>query len=260
MTAAGRLDYIRKIIKEEGKAKVNELSIACNVTEETIRKDLDKLEEEGFLLRVHGGAVLNQNIAESSTTPSELDNSRYGIRKNINRSAKQIIAQTAMGIMSSEATMFVDSSTTAAEVVSALPVNADLTIVTNSTQFFGEYYNNNFNIISTGGEFNSKYLCLQGAITKETIEKYNVDVALIGCKAIDLENGIQDSYDEEAEIKKLMISRAQKVILLADHSKFNQTAFVKLLDLDAVDYLITDRDPGEEWRNICKENNITLYF
>ncbi len=261
MAAESRRDYIRSQLVEKKKVRISELSKQCGVTEETIRKDFDKLAQEGFLIRVHGGAILVQQPEPVSEARGyEIDGSRFRIRQDVQREAKKKIAQKAVSFLGNIRTMFVDSSTTAAEVITALPEEMELSIVTNSTHYFGEYYNQNFQIISTGGEFNSKYLCLQGPIAKETIQKYSVEAALISCKAIDPENGIQDTYDEEADLKKLMIERSKKVILLADHSKFGQTAFVKLLDLDAVDCIITDCDPGEKWKQICEDNNIKLYF
>ncbi len=259
MAALNRQEKIRELIRSQGSVRVTELSEQCKVTEETIRKDLDKLEKEGILLRVHGGAVLTEQTAVNEVSiPSEL--SHFEKRRSVNLDSKKRIAGNAVSLLKDVHTLFVDSSTTAAEVVYELFGNSDITIVTNSAQFFAATADVECSIISTGGEFNPTYMSLQGTIAKETINKYNVDAAVISCKAIDPVDGAQDTYDAEAELKKIMIERSSKVILLADHSKFNQKAFVKLMNLDAVDILVTDEDPGEQWRNICVELGIQLYY
>ena len=79
------------------------------------------------------------------------------------------------------------------------------------------------------------------------MKKYNVDLVLLGCKGLDMERGITDSSEGEADLKSEMASRAECVVLLADHSKFNHTAFVNFLDWDRIDYLITDEKPSQEW-------------
>ena len=84
-------------------------------------------------------------------------------------------------------------------------------------------------VISTGGTYDENSLSFQGTLAKENIARYNVDVALLACKALDIEKGIMDSTEGEAVLKSEMAKRASKVILLADHTKFNQTAFVNFL-------------------------------
>lgn len=95
---------------------------------------------------------------------------------------------------------------------------------------------------------------------KRGYEKYNVDLVLLGCKGLDMERGITDSSEGEADLKSEMASRAECVVLLADHSKFNHTAFVNFLDWDRIDYLITDEKPSQEWLEFCEQMKIKLMY
>lgn len=252
MTAKERLAMIQDLIYKNSRAAISELSELCNVTEETIRKDLNKLEEEGVLTRVHGGAILNQS--------SQYKGVHFVQRRTVHLGEKRIIAQHITEFLRGKNTIFADSSTTVAEALKALPEDFDLTVVSNSTEIFLELAQKNLNLISTGGQFNRKYLSLQGSVAKECIRKYNVDVALISCKALDLVRGVQDSNESEAELKKIMIEQAQEIVLLADHDKFNRSAFVRLMSVEQIHCLVTDRKPDDAWIDYCLEHEIKLIY
>lgn len=254
MSSRDRLMMIRQNIQETKKVSVAELSRQYSVTEETIRRDLDKLEAEGVITRIHGGAVWNADIQ------SQKENVHFYKRLTKNLEEKKLIAGKAAALLEGKSTIIADSSTTVVEALKLIPDNRDVTIVTNSTEVFQEFQQSSLNIISTGGVFNKKSLSLQGQIAKANIVKYNVSLALISCKSLSIEKGVLDSNESEAEIKKLMLEQADEVALLADHSKFDQTAFVCLIDLKSVNYIITDRCPSETWLHYCEENGIQLIY
>lgn len=103
-------------------------------------------------------------------------------------------------------------------------------------------------------------MSLVGPVAHDTIQRYNVDTAVISCKGIDMERGITDSNEPECELKKYMLRQANKVILLADHTKFDKTAFTKLIELGQIDFLITDRQPSEVWLKRLNKENIELLY
>ena len=108
--------------------------------------------------------------------------------------------------------------------------------------------------------FNKKTLSLQGQVAKDTVQRYHVNIALISCKGLDLEKGVTDTNESEAEVKKCMIRQAEEVALLVDHTKFGRTAFAHLLDFEDIDYLVTDERPDDEWIQLCREKNIQLIY
>lgn len=113
-------------------------------------------------------------------------------------------------------------------------------------------------IMSTGGLFNKESHSFMGVITRNTIKAYNTDILLISCKGLSLDGGLFDSDENEADIKQLMATKAAKIILLADHSKFDSVAFAKLMDLESVDVLVTDRRPSEAWVDVLAAANVQL--
>ena len=173
---------------------------------------------------------------------------------------KQEIARKTAKLFEGKTTMIADSSTTVMEALKLLPQSPDITVVTNSTEVFREFQQSPLNIISTGGEYNKKSLSLQGQLAKTNILKYNVSLALISCKGLSIEKGVLDSNESEAEVKKAMLSQAEEVALLVDFSKFDQSAFVNLIDLQKVNYIITDRSPSEKWIEYCSEQGIELIY
>ncbi len=252
MAGRERLMLIKQHIQSMKKVSVAELSQQCKVTEETIRRDLDKLEAEGVVTRVHGGAIWNSGTQKEGI--------HFYRRMTKHMKEKQEIARKVVKLLEGKQTIIADSSTTVMEALKLVPDTAEITVVTNSTEVFREFQQSTINIISTGGEFNKKSLSLQGQLAKSNIVKYNVDLALISCKGLNMEKGVQDSNEGEAEIKKLMLEQAEEVALLADFSKFDQTAFVSLIDLRSVNYIITDRRPEERWIRFCETNQIELIY
>ena len=154
----------------------------------------------------------------------------------------------------------VDNSTTVIEAMKLLKDNRELTAISFSAQIFQELDGTNMMLVSTAGTYDERTRSFYGSLAKENVRKYSVDVALLGCKGLDMKNGISDSSEGEADLKAEMSSRASRVILLADHTKFDQTAFVNFLNWDKVDCLITDEKPDDSWVDFCSKNGICLIY
>lgn len=252
MAQRDRLESIQQTIQLQKKVTVSQLSKDLKVTEETIRRDLEKLEADGFLTRIHGGAVLNaERVSE---------NIHYLMRERNNHLEKQIMGQLAASIIPNRATVGTDASSTVMEAVRLLKNRPEITILTNSVQIVRELSQSALTIVSTGGIVNKSTFSMQGQVVRKILSDYYVDIALISCKALDLEGGIFDSNEEEGELKKLMAERGQKIILMADHTKFNRVAFVRILDLGRLDVLVTDQEPAPEWRAVCQEKGVKLLY
>lgn len=222
------------------------------VTEETIRRDLEKLEAEGLIFRTFGGAILNER--------SQVDMIHFYKRSKEHLEKKQKIALNALPLLADKTTIAVDSGTTIMETIKLLKDRRDLTILTNSTEVFHELALTDIHVVSTGGEFNKNTLSLQGELTKYIIRQYHVDIMIMSCKSLDRESGVLDSNPKEAEIKKVFLEQASEVALLADSSKFDQKAFVKFTEWETLDYVITDQEPSQAWKEFFQLHKIKLIY
>lgn len=250
MLAIERRSEIMNIIKRDRSVRVNKLSEKFEVTEETIRRDLDKLDKEGKLKKTYGGAVLEDYVSEESS---------FSDRLKVNMEEKKLIATYANHLIEDGETIFIDMSTTALEVAKNVDSAKNFTVITNSLNALIELSQRpNINLITIGGIFNESTLSMEGPMTNKFINQYYADKTLFSVKAISQERGVMDSKEHLAEIKRQMIGNAKKVILLADGSKFNQSALVRVIDVESIDMIITDYKMDEQWHDYFSKKNIEV--
>ena len=239
MLALERRNLILEKLQAEKRVVVSELSQLYEVSEETIRRDLDKLEKEGLATKSYGGAVINEDV--SIDLP-------FNIRKNQNVSGKQQMADIAASLVQEGDHIFLDASTTAVFISKALKEKERLTVITNSMEILLELSDvSGWNIISTGGVMKEGYLAFLGSKTEDAIRSYYVDKVIISCKALDHEWGIMESQEAFGTTKKAMIASGREKILVVDSTKFDQTAFSVAGKLRDIDVVVTDRKPSEKW-------------
>lgn len=251
MLGPERRQKIMDILRQDNKVYVSQLAKIFNITEETIRRDLEKLEQQNLLRRSYGGAMLYESTSEDLS---------FKKRSNINSESKQIIAATAFDLINDGDTIMVDSSTTCQLLLQKLKIHKHLTIITNSVRLMNDLMGSNFTLISTGGTLRTNSCSLTGAQACHTIKNYCVDFAIISCKGLDIAHGIMESNDSESEIKQHMIKQARRTILLADHTKFNKTAFSYCCDFRHISYLVTDIAPSVEWVKTLADNKVHLLY
>ncbi|GGD89196.1 DeoR/GlpR family DNA-binding transcription regulator [Paenibacillus nasutitermitis] len=231
MLAAARYQRIVDLVNERGSVRVTELSQLCQVTEETIRRDLGKLESEGRLCRSFGGAHgIKRNTPEIPYKEREITNIRE----------KGKIAEAAIQHIAPHDRIVLDASTTAWYMASKLP-DIPLTVITNSLKVSLELsVKKNIQVFNTGGNMLSNSLSFIGPIAEKTVDDFHVDKAFISCKGVHLERGISESNEMQARIKKKMMQMAEEVYVLADYSKFDIQSFVSVNDWRGIHHLITD--------------------
>ena len=252
MLALERRNLILEKLQAEKRVVVSELSQLYNVSEETIRRDLDKLEKEGLAIKSYGGAVINEDI--SIDLP-------FNVRKNQNVSGKQKMAEIAASMVHDGDHIFLDASTTAVFVAKALKERERLTVITNSMEILLELSDvSGWNIISTGGVMKEGYLAFLGSKTEESIRSYFVDKVIFSCKALDKDWGIMESQEAFGSTKKAMMSSGKEKILVIDSTKFDQTAFSVAGKLRDVDIVVTDKEPSERWLDYFKKFSIVCKY
>lgn len=247
-----RREKIMHHLYRDKKAFVSTLAEEFKVTEETIRRDFEKMEKEGIVTRTYGGATLNLHTNEDLP---------YQTRNAINIEAKKNIASKMNELLHDGDTIMADTSSTVLESLKEIQLQkSKITLITNSIIALQEFSNSSFTIISTGGELRTKSMSLVGTVSASTVEHYNADIALLSCKSLSMTHGITDSNDPEGDLKRNMAKKATKVILLADHTKFDKVAFVKIMNFDQINCIITDQKPSKEWLEFLNSKSIELIF
>ena len=252
MLAIERRNEILAKLSVDGKVIVSDLSREFNVTEETIRRDLEKLDNDGLAKKTYGGAVRNENF--NVDVP-------YNVRKQTNVEGKKKIAALIGEMIEDGDYLALDASTTALYVVKNIIQKKKITVITNSIEILLELSNkSDWNVMSTGGVLKEGGLSLLGYQAVRLVRNFHVDIAVCSCKGIDFKMGITDSNERDAEIKKAFFDSAKRKILAVDNTKFGRQSFVQVSDLETVDMVVTDREPNEEWKERFREEKIELAF
>lgn len=254
MLALERQHKIIELIQKEKTVKVVDLSRQFDVTEETIRRDLDKLAKQGIVQKTYGGALLIVKDDEKEIEELSFD---YRMKENI--TSKEKIGRAIAKLLDNHDTIALDSSTTCLEVAKQLPQDKTLTFITNGVSamtILSQY--KGVTTICTGGTLRPTSLSLIGPTAKSNILNYYADKAVISCKGIDLLRGVMESNELEKEIKQSLIAVAKEVILAVDRAKINKRTIHKLMDLKEVNYIVTDQRLPQEWEAICEANQIKI--
>lgn len=252
MLAIERRNAILAKLATDGKVIVSDLSEEFNVTEETIRRDLEKLDKEGLAKKTYGGAVVLETHAADLP---------FNVRKRVNATLKETIAQKIADMIHDGDSIMLDASTTAICVTKYIKNRENITLLTNSVEILLDLADKSgWNILSTGGTLKNGSLALVGASAEKMIRGFHVDIAVCSAKGIDMSMGISDSNEKDAQIKEAIFSAADKKILAIDSTKFDKCSFVRVCDVKDVDILVTDERPSDEWIGFFGENQVELVY
>ena len=250
MLPAERRNDILKLVREQETVTVSALAVKYSVTEETIRRDLEKLEKAGSLMRTHGGAMLIKEDSPRTEQPAT-------IRRLTNVPQKTAIASLVAELIQDGDAVLLDDSSTSLFVARALKPKKGLTVITNSLDVILELSDRtDWNVMSTGGVLRQRSNSFVGNHAETTVSSFYADKAILSCKGIDLERGFSESNEPCAMVKRKMLSSAREVILAIDSSKFDLISFVRIGALDSLTTLVTDRRPDERWLEVLEENKI----
>lgn len=226
-----RREEILAELDERGSARVTALAKRFGVAEETIRRDLDKLSNEGRLSRTHGGAL---NVRyQRFDLPSS-------VRRNTQATEKRRIAQQALGHIHENDVVAFDASTTALELVCILP-DMPLTVVTygiDAARLLAD--RPQIQVILTGGELDSQSVCLLGPIAEDSLRRFSINKAFFSSKGVNLERGYSEASLAHASIKRLLMQLATQSYMLVDHSKFGVSSVAFSGEIQDVDVVVTD--------------------
>jgi len=239
-----RREKIFDLIREDGQAKVTDLSRIFKVTEVTIRQDLERLENEGLIIREHGGAYL-KNI-DMKVRNLQLQN-----QENINQ--KMAIARKAIEYIHDGDTIILDSGSTTTEIAKIISEYKNLTVITNALNIaliLGAQAG--INVIVTGGEFKAPTLSLTGQKAADFFQNLHVDRLFLATAGIALKSGLTYPGISDICVKRAMIDSADEIFLVADSTKIGKNSFASLGALSLITFLITDSNITQEdieWLN-----------
>ncbi len=232
-----RLEIIRNLVKEKRIIHIDELVSTLGASESTVRRDLDDLEKEGFLKRIHGGVQYINKLKNEAVMSTKLE---------MNSLEKDEIAKLASSFVEKGDCIFLDAGSTTYNIIPYLQ-NKDVTVITNGLTHINRLIDYNINSYIVGGHIKPTTKAILGEEAIDYINKYFFDKAFIGINGISFNNGFSTPDIKEAVIKKKVITRSKNCFFLADSSKFDKSYFVKVAELDE-GVLITNK-MNEEYKN-----------
>lgn len=237
------------VLRKKPGLRVPELAQALGVSEGTVRNDLNALEDEGKLKRVHGGAVLNDQ--------EQFQNNSFVRRYKQNAAAKLAIAREAAVLVNDGDSILLDASSTAYCLALALSQRRKLRVMTNGFEVARELAQNSSNtVILIGGVVNNDSSSVTGLLSEKIIAEMHIEKAFFSCSGFSLERGMTEVHFAEAQLKRKAIESSQQVIAIVDSTKFGKEDLTPFARTDQIAHLISDSRLSQEWIEKLKQAGI----
>ena len=247
-----RIQKMEAYILEHENVSISELCQHFAVSKNTVRRDLDELLMSGKIRKVYGGVTTAKKHSEESITPDAL------LSAPRTDSLKRM-GQLAATLVSDNSWIFLDSGSTALEMIPFLAQKNGLTIVTHSLSVMYEAANYpSLSVFALGGMYDEKTSSYVGMSTVGAIDSMNIDMVFVVPTAISIEHELTHITYFEAEVKRSIVSSNSKIILLADHTKFDRNSVFTFGRYSQLSTVITDVEPSEEYLEVFRSNNIDL--
>lgn len=230
-----------------GICTIAELSARLGVSEATVRRDLQSLEDQRLVRRVHGGAEPVRRTGAGEPLFNE--------KTSLNASEKELIAERALDYIQDNDAIFLDGGSTVLALARKLHKRKNLTVVTNSLMAASELMETSHRLILLGGEFRARSRTLVGPLTSRILESLAIHTAFLGTMGFTVESGISTSDPNEAYTKELVMKRAGQVILLADSSKLGTPSLAGSGAVEDIDLIISDQNvPADMIAKLAKKH------
>jgi len=226
-----RQKKIFDIVSKKGSVSVDFLAKHFRVSKMTIRRDLEKLQEEDLLQRTHGGAMLPQVLFKEMT---------YLEKQTQNIEVKRKIATDALEYVVENSVIYLDAGTTTFELAKHLVERKDVQVVTNDLRIASHLANAGVRVYMPGGLVSSDTGSIHSAEAIDFLENLNIDIAFLAASTVDNELNVCTPNEEKVLLKRYMIKNVPMNVLLVDSSKFHQKAIHRVFNLSEVDYVVTD--------------------
>lgn len=248
MLSFQRREEIKRILLQQRSVSVGEIARKFQVSDETIRRDLGALCAEGFCTKTYGGASLAvRSVSQISSN----------VKKNLRIEEKKKIAEIAATQIKPKDCIFLDHSTTAAELCGEIR-DMELTVVTNSLWVIQELGNQeNIDLVITGGNVRVPDQGMFGSETQSFLRHHYFDKVFFSCRSLN-PKGIFDANEQVAAFRQVLSEQSAHSFLIADSTKFGFPGFVHIMPYKDLDVLITDEIPNARWWEILEKNNVTV--
>ena len=251
LMAEERRQRILALLQSEGRVIVGGLSKIFGVSQITIRKDLDSLQERGLVQRSHGGAL--PPAASSALFDPSLQE-----KQQQHAPEKQRIAAAAVKMVSDGCCVMLDSGTTTAAIAQGLKKFSSLTIITNAINIAAEFGATNFEVVLTGGSLRKNSFSMVGPIAEDVLKEMHADILFLGVDGFDLEVGLTTPNILEARVNRAMIASARKIVAVCDSTKFSHRSLSRIAPVSALHHVITDRNLPDSIAEALKSQNIEV--
>jgi DeoR/GlpR family transcriptional regulator of sugar metabolism len=244
-----RLNQIIELLSQQGKLTVSEIVEHFSVSEATARRDLNSLASEGLIKRFYGGAILNQKAAPEEPILR---------RTHDQEEEKERIGKMAAAQIQNEETIFLGSGTTVLQVAKNL-ADLTLTVITNSLPIINLMADwPNITLIALGGQFRASERSFIGHITEKSLQDLRADKVIIGIRAVSMEHGLTNDYLAETLTDRNILQMGQKVMVVADHTKFGRVSTVFVAPVEKVNTFVTDSQASKEFIEYFKSHNVDV--
>ncbi len=251
MTSYERRHLLVDILRRQPGMRVIELARALDVSEGTVRNDLNALQKEGQLTHFHGGAVLieQRNLSYTSFSSRHLEHT----------AEKEIIARHAAELVQDGDSILLDASSTIYYLALALENKQRLRVVTNGLDVARLLAQNPSNtVILIGGILNQDGSSVTGLFSEQVIEELHIQKAFVSCSGFSVERGLTEVHLEEAQLKRKAIESAQQVFALIDSSKLGKEDLTPFARPEQICCLYTDNKITPEWKRAIEQAGIAV--
>jgi DeoR/GlpR family transcriptional regulator of sugar metabolism len=248
MIKAERLELIRSHINADKKVLLSELSTLLNVSEDTVRRDIKELSDQGLLKAVRGGAIAHSPIPR-----------HFRDRQHYDIAHKEIIARKALQFVTDNQVVVFDGGTSVLAVAAAIPPEICFTAITHSFPVATVLEDHpNAKVIFAGGILNKKAFVTMGYETIQTFKNVRADICFLGICSIDINLGITGADYEDCQIKKTLIENSSKIIALTTREKIGTAEPFYISAANTIDTIITDIDPDSREMEIYRSAGIAI--